>query len=137
MAAVGYHINSDDGLISIRVQGSPAARELLDAAHGILSDDDYSAWLPQLLDLREWEPEPAGSSGMNEVSRYLLTDYCPHVHASIAVLISDQLDRELCADMYRLSSATGKSELFEDYDQAMRWLIKREFANRPVPQAQV
>jgi hypothetical protein len=50
------------------------------------------------------------------------------VQASIAVIIDDSLDADTLAGLYHLSCATSITELFDHYDQAIKWLMRREFA---------
>ena len=132
--SVGYHINSEDGLISIQISGSPAAAELVDTAECILADDGFSSALPQLVDLRDWQGDGVSPEQFDNVRSYLLERYCTNVDASIAVVVNDDLSRQACASIYRLSAATGKAEMFENYDLAVRWLIRREFASRGAAQ---
>ena len=45
--------------------------------------------------------------------------------------IDDDLDAHLCADVYRLTSSVARAELFEDYEQALKWIMRREFLPHP------
>ena len=52
---------------------------------------------------------------------------------SMAVVIDGDMERELVAGIYWLACAVGGTEVFDDYDHALKWLIRREFANTPPP----
>ena len=47
----------------------------------------------------------------------------------MAVVIDSEMSRELVANIYWLACAVGGTEVFDDYDHALKWLIRREFAN--------
>ena len=47
---------------------------------------------------------------------------------SIAVVIDGDMSGKLEAVVYWLACAIGHAEVFDDYDHALKWLIRREFA---------
>ena len=49
----------------------------------------------------------------------------------MAVVIDGEMSRELSAAIYWLACAVGGTEVFDDYDHALRWLIRKEFAAEP------
>jgi hypothetical protein len=48
--------------------------------------------------------------------------------ASTAVVIDCDMSQKLSAAIYWLACAVGDTEVFDDYDHALKWLIRREFA---------
>ena len=69
-------------------------------------------------------------SALGPFSDFVTHRYGPSTNASVAVVVDPDLNAELCAGIYRLSCTLNHSELFEDYDQALKWLMKREFAKQ-------
>ena len=51
----------------------------------------------------------------------------------MAAVIDGDMSRDLVAGIYWLACAVGGTEVFDDYDHALKWLIRREFVNTPPP----
>ena len=52
----GYHIDHDEGLVTLRAEGSLSLAELVRTGHSLLADERYDPVLPQLLDFRGMRP---------------------------------------------------------------------------------
>lgn len=130
---MNYHISPDEGLITVNVTGDVRAGELARLGRSLLDEDAYDPDLPQLLDLRGLRPVPAGE--LETLRRFVHDTYRPQVAGSVAVVIDEHLERSHSADIYLLTCAIGQAELFADYDQALKWLMRRAFA-APAPSAQ-
>ena len=126
----GYHINESDGLITIEVGGSVDLGDVFDGARRFLADPSYDPNLPQLVDLRgmeiAWQP-----TTIKPFTQFMLQSYAPQAQACVAVVVDPELDGDTCARVYWLSCALGNSEVFDDYELALKWLMKQEFAQTP------
>lgn len=122
-----YHISADDGLITVQVDSEVNLADLYEVAKQLHNDPDYDAGLPLLLDLRSMRLSIA-EGAREPFNQFIIGNYGRQREASIAVVIDTQLDEQCCADIYWLACAVGNAELFEEYDLALKWLIKREFA---------
>ena len=123
----GYHINLEDSLVTITADAELDVAHLQTLGEQVLADPVFDPYLPQLVDLRGLSVQ--GERSASEALRnFILAKYCPRVQASIAVIIDDSLDADTLAGLYHLSCATSITELFDHYDQALKWLMRREFA---------
>ena len=126
-----YHIATDDGLISIQVGSDIDLAEFYDLTKALLASPDYDAELPMVADLRgmqlNWNRRAA-----KPFSKYVI-DRFRNRPGSMAVVIDPDLDSQLTAGIYWLVCAVGGTEVFDDYDHAMKWLIRKEFANVTPP----
>lgn len=129
--APAYHIASDDGLISIQVGSEIDLAELYELAKSVLSSQDYDPELPLVVDLRgmrlDWHQDAT-----DPFTRFIIDNF-KNRPGSMAVVIDGDMERELVAGIYWLACAVGSTEVFDDYDHALKWLIRREFANTPPP----
>ena len=123
---MSYHINSDEELITLRLSGVVDLVETLELVKSLLGDPAYDPNLPQLIDCRGIRPN-VQRDPLNRFIEFLEQQYRPNVNASIAIVVDETLGTEQTAGMYWLSCGLDSAELFDDYDQALRWLIKREF----------
>lgn len=126
--AAAYHISADDGLITVQVNTQVDLIELYEVANSLLNDPQYDPTLPLLLDLRGMQLDMA-KAALTPFNEFIIESYGRNRDASIAVVIDEDLEAKECADIYWLACAVGSAELFEDYDQALKWLIRREFAD--------
>jgi hypothetical protein len=132
---VGYHISPDDGLITVTAGGRVPLSDIARAGESLLADSTYDPSLPQLLDLRGLRPPPRGE--LPTLKQFVEERYRDAVRASIAVVIDEHLESLHCADIFLLTCALHDAELFADYDQALRWLMRRAFSQSdPVPACQ-
>ncbi len=125
-----YHINADEGLIAVRIEGQVDLVDSLELCKRLLADPLFDSALPQLIDLRGMQLT-LEDSATRPFSSFVTQQY--NTTASVAVVVDPDLDTELCAGIYWLSCTLEHSEMFECYDQALKWLMKREFANNEVP----
>ena len=124
-----YHINRNDGLITIEVAGNVSLDDVYAHAKDILADPQYDASLPQIMDLRGMELE-LQSESIVPFTRFMVARYAPQTQACVAVVIDPELEADICARVYWTSCALGNSEVFDDYELALKWLMKQEFAGR-------
>ncbi len=127
----GYHIANDDGLISIQVGDEIDLAELFELTKSILTSTDYATDLPLVVDLRGMRLE-LNSDAAKPVSNFVIDNF-RNRGGSIAAVIDPDMGRDLSAAIYWLACAVGGTEVFDDYDHALKWLIRREFAHSPPP----
>ena len=123
----GYHINKEDGLTTISAEAEIAITQLHTLGQQLLSDPEFDPYLPQLIDLRGLSVQYA-SDILDDLRHFVLSIYRPRVQSSIAVTIDESLDAESVAGLFHLSCAMDDTELFDHYGQAIKWLMRREFA---------
>jgi hypothetical protein len=132
---LGYHIDADAGLITVRGDGDVAVTDIVRLGETMLRDQRYEASLPQLLDFRGLRPTgPAPARNDEEFAdllQFVNGHYRKSVDASVAVVIDDHLEERHCADIFLLTCAISEAELFADYDQALKWLMREAFATSP------
>ncbi len=126
--ADAYHINADEGLITVRAPTGLTLPDALTLGQTLLADPAFDNSLPQLIDLREiaFEPDAEAAQRMHD---FMLQEYRPAVAASMAVVINDEMDRAALAALYLLVCRMGRTELFDNYELALRWLMRIEFAS--------
>lgn len=132
---LGYHINQDDGLITVQGDGAVPLGDLTRLGEALLGDGRYDPALPQLLDFRGLRPHGQPSDGvpqdigvLDELRAFIRERYRARVAANVAVVIDEHLESRHCADIFLLTCAIERAELFADYDQALKWLMRRAFA---------
>jgi hypothetical protein len=123
----GYHINDNDGLVAIEVTGAVNLADIYGTAKRLLADPSYDPNLPQLIDLRGMEIELQAAT-VAPFTRFMVARYAPQTLACIAVVIDPELEADICARVYWISCALGSSEVFDNYELALKWLMKQEFA---------
>ncbi|MEQ8860672.1 MAG: hypothetical protein RIC56_18675 [Pseudomonadales bacterium] len=135
--ALGYHINPDEGLITVHGGGDVVLQELARLGASLLEDPRYDPELPQLLDFRGLrQPKDAPQADEREIEAlkdFVRETYRERVKANVAVVIDEHLEDQHCADIYLLTCALREAELFADYDQALKWLIREAFVPGPTP----
>lgn len=123
----GFHIASDDGLISIQVRSDIDLAELYELCKSVLTSDDYDPQLPLITDLRgmrlDWHQDATAP-----FTHFMVENFRERP-GSMAVVIDNEMSRDLVAGIYWLACAIGGTEVFDDYDHAIKWLIRREFVN--------
>ena len=125
--AHAYHINPDEGLITVTAPTGLTLPDALSLGQTLLADPQFDNTLPQLIDLRElaFEPDHDAAKRMHD---FMLNEYRPAVAASMAVVVDDGMDRAALAALYLLVCRLGRTELFDNYELALRWLMRIEFA---------
>jgi hypothetical protein len=123
--APAYHIGTDDGLISIQVASETDLVDLYELGKSVLASEEYDPELPLLIDLRgmrlDWR-----EAATEPLLRFALDNFRGRA-GSMAAVIDSEMSRELVAGIYWLACAVGGTEVFDDYDHALKWLIRREF----------
>ena len=122
----GFHIAVEDGLISVQVGSHIDLVDLYELAKSVLAASDYADGLPLLVDLRGMRLELVREAA-EPFARFIIGGFSGR-EGSMAVIIDGDMHSKLCAAVYWLSCAVGGTEVFDDYDHAMKWLIRREFA---------
>lgn len=125
---VGYHINPDEGLITVTAAGRVPLSEIAQVGERLLSDAGHDAHLPHLVDLRGLRP--LRDQALMTLRDFVEVRFRERVHASVAVVIDRFLERAHCADIFLLTCALHDAELFADYDHALRWLMRRASADQ-------
>ena len=123
----GYHINLEDSLVTITAEAELNVTQLQALGEQVLADPSFDPYLPQLVDLRGLSVQRERDTS-EALRNFILAKYCPSVQASIAVIVDESLDASTLAGLYHLSCAAHITELFDHYDQAIKWLMRREFA---------
>lgn len=123
----GFHIADEEGLISIQVSHATDLANLHDLAKDLLDSDGYDPELPLLVDLRGMRLELV-KDAVDRFSQFIVSSFRGR-QGSIAVVIDCDMSRKLAAAVYWLACAIGQTEVFDDYDHALKWLIRREFVN--------
>ena len=121
-----YHIATDEGLITLQAGGAQNLADIRRLVADVLAAEDYDAELPLLIDLRSLRVtlEPTATA---EVADYIIEHFRGR-RGSVAVVVDGDMSRKLTAAIYWLACALGCAEVFDDYDLALKWLIRREFA---------
>ena len=122
-----YHINNEEGLVTIKSPADVQLHHTCDMAKRVLSDPAFDPELPQLVDLRGSHSTMTPAEEV-QLSDFVLSEYRPRVESSIAIVVDDNMDSQVMARLYHLSSRMDKTELFDEYHQALKWLMRREFA---------
>ena len=122
-----YHIDADAGLINLTGEDHLALGDLLRCAESLLEDSRFDPELPQLLDLRRASFNSAKALPDDPRLLTLMNRFNARVVANIAVIVPGDLPKHQIAEIYRFTCQFNRAELFEDFDHAMRWLIKTEF----------
>jgi len=122
-----FHIKPDEGLITVQIQGAVDLVEIFETARDLHDHAEYDPALPLLVDLRGMRLA-LEQVALKPFNRYIIGHFGKSRSASIAVVVDHEMDNDLCAAVYWLNCAVSGSEMFEDYDLALKWLIRREFA---------
>ena len=124
----GYHIDVDAGLILLSGTDEVDITQAIAVGRAVLADPAFDTRLAQLVDLRGLKllRDAATSAQFRD---FALREYAVCLQTSMAVVVDDSLDQRSLASLYHLTSRMPRTELFDDYDTAMRWLMRREFAS--------
>ena len=101
---LSYHIDRDEGVITINGDDSIDGTELETLGEQVLTDARYDPQLPQLVDLRGCRFN-LRDRAVIEVGRYLARRYSERVAGRMAVVIDTNLASATTATIYRLPSA--------------------------------
>ena len=92
-----------------------------------MNDSAFDAALPQLIDLRQAQPGGTAED-LRHFETVLLGEYQPKLQALVAIVVNNEWDEAACAKAFWFSCALGTAELFDGWNQACKWLIKKEFS---------
>lgn len=121
-----YHINEADELVTLRFSGRVNCAQVQSCVEEMLTDELFEPNMPQLIDLRE--AKPIGREANSVEFEHFITDFYRHkVTATIAIVSNLEWDHDICAWVYWLSCALENAELFDEWTQACRWLVRHEF----------
>ena len=123
-----YHINNNEGLVTIYGNNNVAAAEIVTTLKELFGDPDFDPSLPQLVDLRglnRFDTELDEQQTQN----FLHDHYRARISSSVAVVVDDKLEPELISSLYLWSCNLDKTEIFDQYNQALKWLMRKEFAD--------
>jgi len=118
------HINEDSQFTSVHIDGSVSVNDLQNLLDTVLEDDTFEVTWPQLVDLRGARIKSDGFS-LQILLNSIYTQYRPNIKASMAIILDGSIDGELFASVYRFVCNIPNTELFDDYAQALKWLISQ------------
>jgi hypothetical protein len=118
------HINEDSQFTSVHIDGSVSVNELQTLLNTVLEDEAFQVNWPQLVDLRGARLESEGYN-LQVLLNSIYTQYRPNINAAMAVILDGSIDGELFAQVYRFICNIPNTELFDDYAQALKWLISQ------------
>jgi len=122
-----FRIKPDEGLVTVQISEQVDLVEIFETARDLHDHADYDPALPLLVDLRDMRLA-LEEAALKPFNRYIIGHFGKCRSASIAVVVDHDMNKELCAAVYWLNCAVSGCEMFEDYDMALKWLIRREFA---------
>ena len=128
--STSYDINEELGLVTVKITDEVDLLDLCAIGSSLLDDPALNAELPHLVDARGIRPI-CNRPLTTLLKRFLTTEYAPSIKGSIAIVIDDSLDNKACATLFHISCQMQNTELFDRYEQALKWLMKREFAAHP------
>lgn len=120
-----YHINTEDELVSLHANGPTDLEQVLKVVNALQADPSYDPQWPHLADLREMEIVPPEDAPL--VIESLAEYYRDNVKARVAIVVAADIDRDVCADIFRFTCAVPSTELFDEYKDALMWLIRTDF----------
>lgn len=121
-----YHINSDDELISIHLSGDSTLDEILTTMEDLAVDPSHQSQWPHLVDLRGLLLSAPWHEALEFLKR-TITVYRPKVIADMAIVADESLDENVFNNLFRLTCAMPRTELFDDYSTALKWLIRKDY----------
>ena len=121
--SAAYHINTEDEFISFNFDAEVNLIDLYELLRDLLEDPEFQSAWPQLMDLRNIELD-LKPGALKPFVRYLTNTYSPRVDAAVAVVLDSDMSAELYAGIYRLACGLPGTEVFDDYGQAIKWLLQ-------------
>ena len=125
--SINYHISSENGLISLLADPEVTLAELHDCGKRLMADQAFEPDLPQLIDLRAANIERLCTTDQ-QLAQTMVETYNGSVPGNVAVLIDAASAGEPLADLYRTICTFENAELFDNYEHALRWLVRKAFA---------
>jgi hypothetical protein len=118
-----YHINTEDEFISFNLVDEVNLIDLYELMQDLLADPEFQPSWPQLMDLRNIDLD-LKPGALKPFVKYLATTYSPRVEAAVAVVLDSEMSADFYAGVYRLACSLPGTEVFDDYGQAIKWLLK-------------
>jgi len=118
------HINEDSQFTSVHIDGAVSVDDLQNFLDAVLEDVAFEVNWPQLVDLRGASIQSDGFS-LQVLLNSIYTRYRPNIKASMAIILDGSIDGELFANVYRFVCNIPNTELFDDYAQALKWLMSQ------------
>lgn len=130
----GFHISQDDDLVLITASQTIDLDDAQSTFVAVLAHPDFEAHMPQLVDLRGIEVsadllDDGVRQDYEPLAHFLIREYRPKIDACVSIVVDDDLGTEATAAIFHLSCQLPDTELFDSYEQALRWLIHQEFGN--------
>ena len=122
------YINEDSEFTSVHIDGSVSVNELQTMLNAILEDEAFQGNWPQLVDLRGARLESEGYN-LQVLLNSIYTQYRPRINAAMAVILDGSIDGELFAQVYRFVCNIPNTEVFDNYAQALKWLINQSVSS--------
>ena len=124
-----YFINHEEGLVTITGTSAMKLFEAEEVGRALLGDPSFDPYLPHLVDLRGLTLNRSKEES-ESFRDFMLHAYRPRVASSIAIVVDDSLDQHSLAGLYHVSCSMDQTEVFDDYEHALKWLMRREFVDR-------
>lgn len=130
-----YHINTDDEFISFNLVDEVNLIDLYELLQELLADPGFQPSWPQLMDLRNIDLD-LKPGALKPFVKYLATTYSPQVDAAVAVVLDSEMSADFYAGVYRLACSLPGTEVFDDYGQAIKWLLQSSWDGSSSPTAE-
>ena len=118
-----YHINHEDELIAIQIEGDVDLVDVYELCQSLLNDSDFKPHLAQLADVRNMKLKLTPGA-IRPFLNYVTTQYRPHTSARIAVVLDGSMDDDFCAGVFRFVCNLPDTEVFDDYALAIKWVLR-------------
>jgi hypothetical protein len=122
-----YHINLEEELVTVTGSLQVTLPDAVELGTRLLNDPEFSSALPHLVDLRGLEMRRSTEESA-QFKAFVLNQYRKSVKGLVAVVVDESLDGKALAALYHLMSRVRGGELFDNYEHALRWLMRNEFA---------
>ena len=118
------HVNEDNRFTSMHIEGLVSSEELQTLLDTVLDDHGFQVGWPQLVDLRDASVSSTELE-MQQLLESVYNSYRPYIQAAMAVVMDGSLNSEIFARAYMLACNMPETEIFDDYAQALKWLISQ------------
>jgi hypothetical protein len=123
-----YHINTDDEFISFSFADEVNLIDFYELLQDLLNDPGFQPAWPQLMDLRNIDLD-LKPGALKPFVKYLAATYSPRVDGVVAVVLDSKMSADFYAGVYRLACSLPGTEVFDDYGQAIKWLLQQGWKN--------